>query len=106
MEVHMINEVYLTDEQLDLWGNVYVHCHFENKFRFDEFILNPWAYLRIEHQESAPQCILDGYLPLLPEQAKLIADYWHEVDQQKKTENILLECESPKILPYHSKAHA
>lgn len=68
----MINTYTYTDEHLDYWGEVFSACRLhELGVTFSSFIASPWEMLALHGQESAPECLTQGYRPLLPRQAAI-----------------------------------
>ena len=69
----MSKQLDLTDEQLELWGEVYVQCNFGLLYGvwFHEFLENPRKHLARVGQDAAPQSILNGFPPLLPAQLEV-----------------------------------
>jgi len=63
----------LTDEALELWGEVYTQCKVQKGtgVTFEEFVEHPMQHLKEIGQESAPRTIRNGYRPLLPIQIEL-----------------------------------
>ena len=60
--------IQLTHEEF--WARVFVEARIlESGITFDQFLTNPDYYLSSIGQETAPECIKNGFLPLLPKQA-------------------------------------
>ena len=54
----------------EYWTEVFEACRLsEQGERLEEFLRDPWTVLRRHGQESAPECLAKGFLPLLPRQA-------------------------------------
>lgn len=62
-----------TDGYINFWGNIYQKVNInEYDLSFDQFLCDPKGYLKEIGQESAPECIENGFEPLLPAQAKVV----------------------------------
>lgn len=54
----------------EYWTEVFEACRLgEQGERLEEFLRDPWTVLRRHGQESAPECLANGFRPLLPRQA-------------------------------------
>ena len=66
-----------SNEYLEHWGTVYVAARLlEQGIPFQEFLENPWGYLKAVELSSAPLCIASGYRPLLPRQRQMAQALW------------------------------
>lgn len=63
----------VTDAQADpRWEEVYNLCRFaEAEGALEDFLANPWRFLREQGQEGAVESIRNGHRPLLPAQARV-----------------------------------
>lgn len=59
------------DEYLEYWGDVFAACRLAGEgVSFEEFLTDPRAVLEAHGQEDAPEIMAQGFLPLLPAQAR------------------------------------
>jgi len=69
----------MTDEKLELWGEVFQQCALPSDLTFEQFIISPWEHLKRAGQEDAPSSICRGFSPLLPAQIEAkrkLESYW------------------------------
>ena len=60
------------DTYIEYWGEIFVSARIiEFGITFERFIKDPWKHLMSCGQESAPDAIAEGMLPLLPAQAEV-----------------------------------
>ncbi|EPD3052078.1 TPA: hypothetical protein ACKR0U_003135 [Proteus mirabilis] len=60
------------DTYIEYWGEIFVSARIiEFGITFERFIKDPWKHLMSCGQESAPDVIAEGMLPLLPAQAEV-----------------------------------
>ena len=60
------------DTYIEYWGEIFVSaCIIEFGITFECFLKDPWKHLMYCGQESAPDAIAEGMLPLLPAQAEV-----------------------------------
>jgi hypothetical protein len=60
------------DTYIEYWGEIFVSAHIiEFGITFERFLKDPWKHLMSCGQESAPDAIAEGMLPLLPAQAEV-----------------------------------
>ncbi|EKO3742177.1 hypothetical protein ACNARU_17420 [Proteus sp. WDL240414] len=60
------------DTYIEYWGEIFVSARIvEFGITFERFIKDPWKHLISCGQESAPDAIAEGMLPLLPAQAEV-----------------------------------
>jgi hypothetical protein len=76
----------MSDAELDSWADIYAQAKIAELIQIplSEFLQDPWAHLINSGQESALDCIENGYAPLLPAQAragKAIRDRWASEDK-------------------------
>lgn len=62
----------MSNNELDNWADIYAQARIGEvvSITFSEFIQSPWAHLARAGQETAPESIENGFLPLLPVQAE------------------------------------
>jgi len=64
----------------EYWSAVFEACRLgEQGEGLEDFLADPWAVLRRHGQESAPECLANGFRPLLPRQAAVarrLAEAW------------------------------
>lgn len=79
------------DTYIEYWGEIFVSARIiEFGITFERFIKDPWKHLMSCGQESAPDGIAEGMLPLLPAQAE-VARRIRESEQR-----VLMSTESDK----------
>lgn len=62
-----------SDTEIEYWAEIYIKLGIsEYQFSFDSFLTDPASYLREIGQESALECINNGFEPLLAPQAKIV----------------------------------
>ncbi len=72
---------------INFWGNIYQKVNInEYDLSFDQFLCDPEGCLHAIGQESAPECIENGFEPLLPAQAKVAL--W--IKEQDKGQSLLV----------------
>ena len=72
-----------SNEFLEHWGAVYVASGLlEREIPFQEFLENPWGYLKAVELSSTPLCIASGYRPLLPRQRQVAQALWRSWELQ------------------------
>ena len=60
------------DTYIEYWGEIFVSARIiEFGISFERFLKDPWKHLMSCGQESAPDSIAEGMLPLLPAQAEV-----------------------------------
>ncbi|MDG2666009.1 MULTISPECIES: hypothetical protein [Vibrio harveyi group] len=60
------------DTYIEYWGEIFVSARIiEFGITFERFLKDPWKHLVSCGQESAPDAIAEGMLPLLPAQAEV-----------------------------------
>ncbi|KPN77841.1 hypothetical protein AEA42_05990 [Shewanella sp. Sh95] len=60
------------DTYIEYWGEIFVSARIiEFGITFECFLKDPWKHLMSCGQESAPDAIAEGMLPLLPAQAEV-----------------------------------
>ncbi|MBE4801550.1 hypothetical protein HJ165_07680 [Vibrio parahaemolyticus] len=60
------------DTYIEYWGEIFVSARIiEFGISFEGFLKDPWKHLMSCGQESAPDAIAAGMLPLLPAQAEV-----------------------------------
>ncbi len=60
------------DTYIEYWGEIFVSARIiEFGITFERFLKDPWKHLMSCGQESAPDAIAAGVLPLLPAQAEV-----------------------------------
>ena len=60
------------DTYIEYWGEIFVSARIiEFGITFERFLKDPWKHLKSCGQESAPDAIAEGMLPLLPAQAEV-----------------------------------
>lgn len=60
------------DTYIEYWGEIFVSARIiEFGITFEHFLKDPWKHLMSCGQESAPDAIAEGMLPLLPAQAEV-----------------------------------
>jgi len=60
------------DTYIEYWGEIFVSARIiEFGISFERFLKDPWKHLMSCGQESAPDAIAEGMLPLLPAQAEV-----------------------------------
>jgi len=60
------------DTYIEYWGEIFVSARIiEFGITFERFLKDPWKHLMSCGQESAPDAIAEGMLPLLPAQAEV-----------------------------------
>lgn len=60
------------DTYIEYWGEIFVSARIiEFGITFERFLKDPWKHLMSCGQESAPDAIAEGMLPLLPVQAEV-----------------------------------
>ncbi|MDV5079484.1 hypothetical protein [Vibrio parahaemolyticus] len=60
------------DTYIEYWGEIFVSARIiEFGITFECFLKDPWKHLMSCGQESAPDSIAEGRLPLLPAQAEV-----------------------------------
>jgi len=60
------------DSEIEYWAELYINLGIsEYKLSFDSFLVDPHLYLKEFGQESATECINNGFEPLLPAQARV-----------------------------------
>jgi hypothetical protein len=60
------------DTYIEYWGEIFVSARIiEFRITFERFLKDPWKHLMSCGQESAPDAIAEGMLPLLPAQAEV-----------------------------------
>ncbi|ELV8801283.1 hypothetical protein QNE37_000917 [Vibrio vulnificus] len=60
------------DTYIEYWGEIFVSARIiEFGITFERFLKDPWKHLMSCGQESAPDAIAVGMLPLLPAQAEV-----------------------------------
>ena len=60
------------DTYIEYWGDIFVFARIiEFGITFERFLKDPWKHLMSCGQESAPEAIAEGILPLLPAQAEV-----------------------------------
>lgn len=64
----------LSDRDLDFWGDLYVLGRLGERLgvSFEDFVRSPHEHLRRAGMEDAPERMEMGFLPLLPEQERVI----------------------------------
>ncbi|MEW5824943.1 MAG: hypothetical protein AB1766_11465 [Pseudomonadota bacterium] len=61
-----------SDPEINYWADVFMACHLAREgLRFEDFLADPQGQLNRYGMDDAPQIIAEGYLPLLPNQARL-----------------------------------
>jgi hypothetical protein len=75
--------VNLNERSLNHWVEIFCEARIGRALgiSFSKFMENPKRNLELAHQETAPECLRNGFLPLLPAQAatsKRIRDRWAE----------------------------
>ncbi|MBU3052094.1 hypothetical protein KDV73_01890 [Providencia stuartii] len=79
------------DTYIEYWGEIFVSARIiEFGISFERFLKDPWKHLMSCGQESAPDSIAEGMLPLLPAQAE-VARRIRESEQR-----VLMSTESNK----------
>lgn len=64
--------IYVKDTYIEYWGEIFVSARIiEFGITFERFLKDPWKHLMSCGQESAPDSIAEGMLPLLPAQAEV-----------------------------------
>ncbi len=59
------------DTYIEYWGEIFISARIiEFGITFERFLKDPWKHLMSCGQESAPDAIAEGMLPLLPSQAE------------------------------------
>ena len=78
-----------SDAALEYWGDIFLAISLrEDGIAFEQFLTNPWGYLRAAGQESAPTALENGYRPLTRRQAAVarnIEQRW--IDSQRRSRN-------------------
>lgn len=77
--------IYVKDTYIEYWGEIFVSARIiEFGITFERFLKDPWKHLMSCGQESAPDSIAEGMLPLLPARQKLLGVFermncvsWH-----------------------------
>jgi len=65
---------------LNFWGEVYVACRLgQARIEFEEFLENPQTWLARLGIEDALKIMAAGFLPLMPEQARVRRRWWSAV---------------------------
>ncbi|APD85575.1 MULTISPECIES: hypothetical protein [Gammaproteobacteria] len=84
------------DTYIEYWGDIFVFARIiEFGITFERFLKDPWKHLMSCGQESAPEAIAEGILPLLPAQAE-VARRVRESEQR-----VLMSIESDKGASHH-----
>jgi len=66
------NQPMYQDTYIEYWGEIFVSARIiEFGITFERFLKDPWKHLMSCGQESAPDAIAEGMLPLLPAQAEV-----------------------------------
>ena len=67
-------------DEKEYWTEVFEACRLgERGERLEDFLRDPWTVLCRHGQESAPECLANGFRPLLPRQvavARKLAEMW------------------------------
>ncbi|HHC7417896.1 TPA: hypothetical protein ACN3ZQ_001080 [Vibrio cholerae] len=75
------------DTYIEYWGEIFVSARIiEFGITFERFLKDPWKHLLTCGQESAPDAIAEGMLPLLPAQAEVARRIW----ESELTKQIML----------------
>ena len=86
------------DTYIEYWGEIFVSARIiEFGITFERFLKDPWKHLMSCGQESAPDAIAEGMLPLLPAQAE-VARRIREMSINNKYDNAALSVYSEKII--------
>ncbi|MEI9697514.1 hypothetical protein V5046_06540 [Moellerella wisconsensis] len=86
------------DTYIEYWGEIFVSARIiEFGITFERFLKDPWKHLMSCGQESAPDAIAEGMLPLLPAQAE-VARRVREMSINNKYDNTALSVYSEKII--------
>jgi hypothetical protein len=86
------------DTYIEYWGEIFVSARIiEFGITFECFLKDPWKHLMSCGQESAPDAIAQGMLPLLPAQAE-VARRVREMSINNKYDNTALSVYSEKII--------
>ena len=75
----------MTNDELDTWADIYAQARVAElvNVTFSEFLQAPFTYLANAGQETALDCLITGYRPLLPKQvqaAQRIQQDWADTD--------------------------
>lgn len=78
----------MSNAELDNWADIYVQARIGETISvpLSEFLRAPWTHLANAGQETAPECVRHGFLPLLPVQAatsKRIRDDWESISSKE-----------------------
>jgi hypothetical protein len=75
------------DTYIEYWGEIFVSARIiEFGITFERFLKDPWKHLMSCGQETAPDAIAEGMLPLLPTQAEVARRIW----ESELTKQIML----------------
>ena len=86
------------DTYIEYWGEIFVSSRIiEFCITFECFLKDPWKHLMSCGQESAPDAIAEGMLPLLPAQAE-VARRIREMSIKDKYNNTGVMVYSKKII--------
>lgn len=86
------------DTYIEYWGDIFVFARIiEFGITFERFLKDPWKHLMSCGQESAPEAIAEGILPLLPAQAE-VARRIREMSIKDKYNNTGVMVYSKKII--------
>lgn len=86
------------DTYIEYWGEIFVSARIiEFGITFERFLKDPWKHLMSCGQESAPDAIAEGMLPLLPAQAE-VARRIREMSIKDKYNNTGVMVYSKKII--------
>ena len=62
----------IDNAEFDTWADIYAQARVAEliSVTFSQFLQAPWEYLTTAGQETAVDCISNGFMPLLPKQAQ------------------------------------
>ena len=93
------------DTYIEYWGEIFVSARIiEFGITFERFLKDPWKHLMSCGQESAPDAIAEGMLPLLPAQAE-VARRIRENEQRTELTNAVVKKSDIPSLSLHTFKH-
>jgi hypothetical protein len=93
------------DTYIEYWGEIFISARIiEFGITFERFLKDPWKHLMSCGQESAPDAIAEGMLPLLPAQAE-VARRIRESEQRTELANTVVKNSDIPSLSLHILKH-
>lgn len=76
----------MENAELDVWAGIYAEARIAEliDIPFSEFCLNPWFFMTQADQETAIDCLINGFKPLLPKQLEVAAKIQSKWDAEDK----------------------